>query len=127
MVATIIILIILAFVIYVALHASKERFQSGCCGGCGDGGCGSNLSIKKLKNSTGKVISKKKMVIEGMTCSHCSATVENAIGSIAGASAKVDLDKKEAVIKLRKVVADEALRKAVQDAGYSVVEISDLA
>ena len=65
----------------------------------------------------------KTMKIEGMMCMHCSARVESVLNAIEGVSAKVDLEKKCAVVTLNAEVSDEVLRKAVTDAGYEVVSI----
>ena len=40
----------------------------------------------------------KKMIIEGMSCGHCSARVEKALNALEGVSAKVDLENKCAEI-----------------------------
>ena len=65
----------------------------------------------------------KKMIIEGMSCGHCSARVEKALNALDGVSAKVDLAAKCAAITLSAPVADEVLKAAVTDAGYDVIEI----
>ena len=45
----------------------------------------------------------KKMVINGMKCMHCKATVEKALKEVPGVSdAEVDLDEKTATITLEK-------------------------
>ena len=64
----------------------------------------------------------KKVVIEGMMCQHCRAHVDKALNAIPGASATVDLDSKTAVVAGD--VSDEAIRAAVEEAGYKVISIS---
>ena len=63
----------------------------------------------------------KKLIVEGMSCSHCSGRVESALNAIPGVTAKVDLEKKTATVSGD--VSDDTLRKAVEDAGYQVVSI----
>ena len=59
--------------------------------------------------------------IEGMSCGHCKAAVEKALKAVAGVeTAVVDLEKKQAVVSGN--AAMEAMREAVEDAGYEVVE-----
>ena len=59
--------------------------------------------------------------IEGMSCGHCKAAVEKALKAVAGVeTAVVDLEKKQAVVTGN--AAMEAMREAVEDAGYDVVE-----
>lgn len=72
---------------------------------------------KEQKNS----MAKKIMMIEGMSCSHCSARVEKALNAIDGVSATVDLKKKCATVETE--VADDVLIHAVEEAGYTVKKI----
>lgn len=61
----------------------------------------------------------KTIKIEGMMCPHCEAAVKKALEAIDGvASAAPDHTKNYAKVVLSKEVADEALIKAVTDAGY---------
>ena len=64
----------------------------------------------------------KKLTIDGMMCQHCVAHVSKALNSLPGVTASVDLDTKTATVS--GTASDEALKKAVEEAGYSVVSIS---
>jgi len=66
-------------------------------------------------------VMEKKVVIEGMMCQNCVKHVDRALNGIAGVSATVDLDSKTAVVTGD--VSDDAIRAAVEDAGYQVVSI----
>ena len=67
----------------------------------------------------------KTLVIKGMMCSHCEATVKKALESIDGVSgALVSHEAGTAVVTLDGDVSDEALKKAVEDKDYTVVSIS---
>lgn len=88
-----------------------------------EGKISSNKNIKD-KNKEGDKRKMEKIVkIEGMSCGHCQKRVEDALNSIAGVEAQVDLNKAQANIKASEDVTDEALIKAVEDAGYEVVGI----
>lgn len=59
--------------------------------------------------------------IEGMTCGHCKAAVEDALKTVPGVtSVTVDLAKREAVVIGSASRGDLAI--AVEDAGYTVTE-----
>ena len=59
--------------------------------------------------------------VEGMMCSHCKARVENVCKAVPGATdAVVDLQKKQVSVSGDADIA--ALRKAITDAGYEVIE-----
>ena len=67
----------------------------------------------------------KKLGIEGMMCNHCKAHVEKALSALDGVtSAAADVEGKCAVVTLSHDVTDEALKKAVEDAGYQVTSVS---
>lgn len=58
--------------------------------------------------------------IEGMSCGGCVASVERAIGRVAGVRAvRVSLDRREAVVE-GEGVDPAKVRAAVTDAGYEV-------
>ncbi|MDE6607875.1 MAG: heavy-metal-associated domain-containing protein [Lachnospiraceae bacterium] len=63
------------------------------------------------------------MKVEGMSCGHCSARVEEALNAIEGVKAEVDLKKKTAYVTLESEVSEDVLKKAVEDAGYTVTEV----
>ncbi len=68
---------------------------------------------------------KKVITINGMSCEHCKARVEKALNAIGGVEAKVDLKKNNATVSLKTEVSDEALKNAVQEAGYEVVSVEE--
>lgn len=65
------------------------------------------------------------MKIDGMMCEHCSERVEKALNEIAGVKAAVDLANKQARIEASPDVTADALTRAVTDAGYIVVSITE--
>lgn len=60
------------------------------------------------------------MKIEGMMCPHCQAAVKKALEAFDGVTAEVSLEDKAAYITASGDVDREALKKAVEDAGYEV-------
>jgi len=77
-------------------------------------------TIKKEKTTMTKTI-----IVEGMSCAHCSAAVTKALNALAGVSANVDLDAKTATVTLADAaITDALLSAAIVDAGYEVVSIS---
>ena len=67
----------------------------------------------------------KVVSIEGMRCSNCHTRVQNALNSMDGVNAKVNGDKKQAVVKLGRDISDDELRTAVTSLGYKVTSITD--
>lgn len=66
----------------------------------------------------------KKLIIEGMMCSHCTGRVEKALSALEGVSAvEMSLEGKSATVTLSADVSDDVLTKAVTDAGYEVLSV----
>ena len=82
---------------------------------------------KKIKSKVKEIEEEKTMTktmkIEGMMCSHCTGRVDKALNDMDGVKATVSLEGKSAEVELTKDISDEALVKAVTDAGYEVVDI----
>ena len=82
--------------------------------------------IKPIELNTFKeeTTMEKTMKITGMMCGHCEATVKKTLEAIAGVSAAaVSHENGTAVVTLSAPVEDAALKKAVEDKGYTVTEI----
>jgi copper ion binding protein len=66
----------------------------------------------------------KNIHIEGMSCNHCVMRVKKALENVPGVkSAEVILNDKKAEVLLDRDVEDNLLKKAVEEAGYSVISI----
>lgn len=65
------------------------------------------------------------LTIDGMTCSNCARRVENALNRVDGVWATVDLMGRRADLRLKEKPDEEALRRAVRDAGYTVLSVQE--
>lgn len=115
-IGTIIIVIISAGVFAACIFSFIRRFsgKKSCCGTSLP-----KLKNKKLTNPVGKLTVK----IDGMRCESCRRNVTAAINSIDGASAKVDLEKSEAVVSFERQLTDEELISTVETIGFEVRDI----
>ncbi len=67
----------------------------------------------------------KTMNIEGMMCGHCEAHVRKALEAINGVvSAEVSHTNGTAIVTLSQEIAEDTLKSAVEDAGYTVTAIA---
>lgn len=67
----------------------------------------------------------KTMKIEGMMCGHCEAAVKKCLEELPGVEeALVSHEAGTAVVKMTAEVADEVLKKAVEDKDYKVLDIA---
>ena len=119
--ADIIIVLILIVIAVFAIKQTKKHMhgESPCCGG-GSGTIMTDIEDKVLDKPA---IGKKTVKISGMHCEHCVKSVTEAINKIEGASAKANLKKEEAVVSYDREIDDDDLKKAVEEAGFKVVDI----
>lgn len=67
---------------------------------------------------------KKTIKIEGMSCGHCTGTVEKALHAVPGVTdVAVDLASKSATVEAQDSISDDVLTKAIADTGFQVVGI----
>ena len=116
--SNIIVVVILAAVIFIALKGSIKHLKGE--GGC----CGGSDSVKKEpdKKLSGPIIKTMVFKIDGMHCENCSNRVKRSINRLDGVSAKVNLRKKEAVVRYEQDIADDVITKEIEDLGYKVTE-----
>lgn len=117
--STIIILLILALVAGYGAYSYMKKLKKG--GGC----CGEfEEAVKKVKvrdrnkkNYPYKTVIK----IDGMSCGNCAARVENALNALGDTLAEVQLGDRQATVYTKQPADPEKLRKAVSDAGYTML------
>ncbi len=80
---------------------------------------------KKIRIKTKEIKTMEKtMKIEGMMCPHCEARVKKTLEGIEGVDfADVNHETDTAVVALTAEIADEVLKAAIEEQGYTVIEI----
>jgi copper chaperone CopZ len=66
----------------------------------------------------------KKILIEGMSCGHCVMRATKALKELGLNDVNVDLATKSATVEGD--ASDEAIKAAIEDAGYDVVSIDNI-
>ena len=85
-----------------------------------------DVSLININNNEKKEVNEmtKTMNIKGMMCGHCEAAVKKALEALPEvASAEVSHEKGTAVVTLEKEIADDVLKKTIEDKDYEVIEI----
>ena len=101
------------FKVYDSSHDRKQKGRT----------AEESIKNKNIKKEEGNEM-KKTMKIEGMMCGHCEAAVKKALEAVDGVeSALVSHEKGSAEVTLTKEVADDVLKKAVEDKDYKVTAI----
>ena len=76
--------------------------------------CKNNLEEETIMNT-------KTIIVEGMQCNHCKMTVEKALGALDGVTrVDVNLDNKNVIIESNVEIADNKIKEAIEEAGFSV-------
>ncbi|MCB6571966.1 heavy-metal-associated domain-containing protein [Eubacterium limosum] len=122
MTATILICIAIAVIIILGVRSYMKRVSSGC---CGSGGGGTVKKIRVPDKDKSHYPYRKVLWIDGMVCGNCAANVENALNSLDGVWAKVNLTEKKAEVLMKKPFDDEILKLSVKDSGYTVFRIDE--
>lgn len=68
---------------------------------------------------------KKKILIKGMSCKHCVNHVHEALDEIRATDIKVNLEEGNAIAEVGNIT-DEAIKAAIEDAGYDVLGIEEV-
>ncbi len=67
---------------------------------------------------------KKLILIEGMTCNHCTKRVERALSELEGVTVEsISVDEKNALIALEKDIDEKIIKDTIDEAGYDVISI----
>lgn len=116
--ATAIVGILVLVALFFAVKGVLKHFrgESSCCGG-------GAVTAPLPKELSGTVIGKKVVDIEGMTCGNCKIRVEQALNTIDGAAAEVNLHRGHAVLKMTREVSDDEIRQALAGSGYTITGI----
>ena len=90
------------------------------------GCCGSKDVEKKIKvqdKNTSDYPYYAVVGVDGMKCKHCKLHVENAFNEKDGNWAEVNLEKKEADVRMKTKMTDREIRDTVSKAGYVLRDI----
>ena len=73
--------------------------------------------------SKGEIKMKKRILVEGMSCSHCVNHVSEALKEIGAKDVDVSLEKKIATVQISEDITDEVIKAAIEEVGFDVVGI----
>lgn len=121
--STAIICAVLIVIAIIGLKSYAKKLTSGCCG------ASSQASVKKIKVSDkdkSHYPYSRILKVDGMSCGNCACHVENALNSLEGVWAQVDLEKGEALVRMKQKYGNNELKQAVKDAGYVVYKIEEI-
>lgn len=98
-------------------YLRKLRRGESCCASGGEPVKKVRVADRRKENYPHKVL----LTLDGMTCANCALRVENALNSLSGIWAEVDLGRKTAVVRSKEPLDLERLCQEVRNAGYLVI------
>ncbi len=111
------VVLLVGLAVYIQIRKAKKG-SSSC--GCDRGCCSPKSAPEKSFSSDAK---KLVLTIEGMHCEHCQKSVSEALNSLDGVSATVDLKNNCANVELSKDVPEADLKEAVSCKGFDVTAV----
>lgn len=119
---TAVICIALAIIVALAVNSVKKRIQYG--SSC----CGTHDPLPKKIRITDRDAShypyRYSLTVDGMHCSNCVRHVENALNSLPGVWATVNLAEKNVLVRSKGPLEEDGLSRTVSEAGYTLMDFS---
>lgn len=113
--ANVIIVLILVLICIYSVRSYMKKLTQGCCGAGGD----EEKKVKVRDKNPEHYPHCVTIGVEGMTCSHCKARVENALNAEEGVWAQVNLKEKKAQVRMKNALSEDELRRIISRAGYT--------
>ncbi len=110
---------LIAFAIYSIVRKMQGKAKSSCCG------TPEVRTVKKVDDTDESHYPYMYVIgIEGMHCSNCARSVENALNSMDGIWAGVELGRNRAVARAKQEMTESDFTEALKDTTYKVTEFS---
>jgi copper chaperone CopZ len=114
-----VVIIVLLGIVALAVYGTvrRIRYGSSCCGS-------KTPPPKKVKVKDRNKASYPfvyRLKVDGMHCANCARRVENAINSLEGCWAVVDLGKKEVTLRTKRETTEQDMSAVIAKAGYTVI------
>jgi len=120
--ATIIVIcaiLLIAFAIYSTVRKMRGKAKSSCCG------TSEVKTVKKVDDTDESHYPYTYVIgIDGMHCSNCARSVENALNSMEGVWAGVELGRSRAFARAKQEMTESDFTEALQNTTYKVTTFS---
>lgn len=119
-----VVIIVLLGIVALAVYGTirRIRYGSSCCGE-------KTPPPKKVKVKDRNKASYPfvyRLKVDGMHCANCARRVENAINSLEGCWAVVDLGKKEVTLRTKRETTEQDMSAVIAKAGYIVIAFTEI-
>lgn len=109
-------ILLVVSIVGICLRSFLRRFtgKTNCCG---------TAKKPRKKKKLSALIGRLTLVIGGMHCEHCRRSVTDALDALDGVAANVCLSDGTAEVAYERPVHDEELIRAVESAGFEILDI----
>ncbi|MCJ7836188.1 heavy-metal-associated domain-containing protein [Cuneatibacter sp. NSJ-177] len=117
--STVIICAALVLICVFSVRSYLKKMKHGCCGAGGY----DEKKIRPKDRELSHYSYARRIQIEGMSCKNCAIRIANAFHERDGFYAEVNQKEGFALVRMKKRVSDEELRKIIAQAGYRAIKI----
>lgn len=119
-----VVIIVLLGIVALAVYGTvrRIRYGSSCCGEKTPPP--KKVKVKDRNKASYPFIYRLK--VDGMHCANCARRVENAINSLEGYWAVVDLGKKEVTLRTKRETTEQDMSAVIAKAGYTVIAFTEI-
>ena len=110
---------LVAFAVYSTVKKMRGKSKSSCCG------TPEVKTVRKVEDTDESHYPYRYTVgIEGMHCANCARAVENALNSMDGIWAGVELGRNRAIVRAKQEMTEGDFEKALSDTSYKLTTFS---
>ena len=107
--------LLIVYAVWQTIQKFRGKAKSSCCGSK------EAVTVKKVEDTDiSHYPYRYRLKVEGMTCSHCAANVENALNGMPGVWSIVNLGKNEADVRTKAPVEEKRFAQTLSDASYGL-------
>ena len=113
--------LLIAFALWQTIQRFRGKAKSSCCGSA------EAVTVKKVEDTDVSHYPYHYLLsIDGMMCSNCAKTVENALNSMPGVWGRVNLGKKEADVLAKIPVESASFAEVLKKKSYTLTACKEL-
>ena len=113
--------LLIAFALWQTVQRFRGKAKNSCCGSA------EAVTVKKVEDTDVSHYPYHYLLsIDGMMCSNCAKTVENALNSMPGVWGRVNLGKKEADVLAKSPVESASFAEALKKKSYTLTACKEL-
>ena len=113
--------LLIAFALWQTVQRFRGKAKNSCCGSA------ESVTVKKVEDTDASHYPYHYLLsIDGMMCSNCAKTAENALNSMPGVWGRVNLGKKEADVLAKEPVESASFAEALKKKSYTLTACKEL-